>query len=224
MSRTLLMMLEQFSQECSQLHLKQSAHHSEFGAQPMHERSGITHTDPESALQHFASISSANSLMLRTTILSQLCAQHSLLARSKSTPSDVGVTEPVAANSSEAGGVEAAPNSPARPTFNFDAEIESCGRILGDVSAFLKSIQRFVLPEMAMFVANRADSTQCMDDVLHELDAIEEVSDDEFLDSLYGTLDVCCNITSRLRCCRRRLGESRTNACLQGSKKPRTWV
>ena len=128
----------------------------------------------------------------------------------------------MAAGSSEAEGVEAAPNSPARPAFNFDAEIESCGRILGDVSAFLKSIQRFVLPEMAMFVANRADSTQCMDDVLHELDAIEEVSDDGvWIHCVVLALDVCWNITSRLCCCRCRLGESRTNACLQGSKKRR---
>ena len=175
-SRALLAMLDQFSRECSQLQLKQSGHHSEFGT---YKHGEITQASPEAALQHFESISGANSLLLRTTILSQLCAKYSLLKGPQSNPSDTAVTEPVAAESSEVEASNAAPTPTtdphARPAFDFDAEVESCAGILGDVSTFLQSVQRFVLPEIAMFVANRPDSTQCMEDVLRELDVIEEV-------------------------------------------------
>ena len=173
-SRALLTMLEPLAQECSKMGMKQPEHHSQFGivgAQPLQE---IVHTSPEAALQHYMSISSANSLLLRTTILSQLCARHLLL---KAHP---GVTAPLAAESSE---VEASavasspkPEPHARPAFDFDAEVESCSSILSDMSTFLQSVQRFVLPEMAMFVANRPDSTQCMEDALHDLNLIDEVT------------------------------------------------
>ena len=174
-SHALLAMLEQFAQECSQMGMKQSEHHYEFGvarAQPVHE---IVHTSPEAALQQFVSISNANSLLLRTTILSQLCARLSLLKGR----SEAVATDPVAADSSEVEASDVVPaaktESHARPTFDFDAEVESCSSILSDVSTFLQSVQRFVLPEMAMFVANRPDSTQCMEDALHDLDVIDEV-------------------------------------------------